>query len=135
MVRCIPAVCVLAALSAIGGCGSSGSQARPVAISGTVNLDGKPMPQGDITLIGVEGGPPATLEVKNGTFSGEATPGKKRVEIRANKPGKATKMGDVIIEGSPENYLPERFNTESTMKAEVGPDGTLTPNKFAVESR
>ncbi len=121
--------CVLGVLSPLTGC--SKSEVQPVAVSGTVNLDGKPLDDGSITLIGEGGVPPEILPVKNGKFEGQAKPGKKRVEISAFRPGKKTKMGDEWIEGGPENYLPPRFNTESKLTAEVTASG-LNPNKFDV---
>lgn len=94
------------------------------------------MQEGSVMLVGIgeQSGAPATLTVTNGNFSGPVTPGKKRVEIRAFKKGEPTKMGDMVIEGSPTNYLPPRFNTESTLTAEVGADG-LNPSKFDVKSK
>jgi hypothetical protein len=133
MTRWFSLGCVLCLFCLPLGCGS-GSGPAPVAMSGTVELDGKPLDDGSITLSGEAGDVPETFPVKNGKFEGKATPGKKRVEIRAFRQGKATKMGDTIIEGGPENYLPDRFNTESKLTAEVGKDG-ITPSKFAVQSK
>jgi len=43
-------------------------------------------------------------------------------------------MGDVTIEATPENYIPARFNTSTTLTAEVTATG-MNPNTFNVESR
>src|SRR5688500_8553045 len=102
-------------------CGCSSNQApTPVPVQGTVYLDGKYMPEGDITFVGEAGRAPETLPIKDGKFEGPVAPGKVRVEIRANKMGKETKMGDTIIPASPENYLPAKYNSESTLTAVVG---------------
>src|SRR5262245_3253850 len=120
---------VLCALCFLAGCGSSAPQ--PVAVSGTVNLDGKPLPDGKITLIGEEGGTPETLDIKEGKFETKALPGKKRVEIRAFRPGEKVKMGDMWLEAGQVNYLPARFNTKSKLTAEVTASG-INPNTFDV---
>jgi len=121
-------VCVLV----LTGC--TQGRTEPLAVSGTVDLDGKPLAEGTVTLAGEGGGVPETFNVSSGRFEGKATPGKKRVEIRAFKLGKTTKMGDEVIEASPENYLPARFNSESKLTAEVTASG-LNPSKFDVQSK
>ncbi len=128
MMRWMVLACALGAAGAVGGCSSEG---RSVPVSGTVELNGKPLADGTITLVGDGGAVPETLDVKDGKFDGQAKPGKKRVEIRANRPGKATKMGDTVIPASPENFLPDKYNTASTLTAEVTATG-LAPNKFTV---
>jgi len=110
------------------------SKAKPVSVSGTVYLDGQLLKEGSINLVGEKGTTPESFEIKEGKFEGQALPGKKRVEIRAFRQGKPTKMGDVVIEGSPENYIPERFNTSTTLTAEVSASG-INPNKFEVQSK
>jgi hypothetical protein len=126
----VPAV--LFTLAGLVGC--SGSAAKPVTVSGTVELDGKPMPEGTITLAGEGGTVPATIDIKDGKFEGKATPGKKRVEIRAFRLGKSTKMGEEVIEAGPENYLPAAYNTQSKITADVS-DAGISPDKFEVKSK
>jgi len=121
--------CLCGALGCLLGCSTA---AKPIPVSGTVNLDGQPLAEGQVTLLG-EKTAPETFTVKAGSFQGEAKPGKKRVEIRAFKLGKPTKMGDTEIEATPENYIPAKYNTESTLTAEVAAGG-LNPNKFDVQS-
>jgi hypothetical protein len=125
--------CFLCALGSLGGC--SDKEPKPVAVSGAVNLDSKPLESGTVTLFGDAGAVPESFPVKGGKFEGKAKPGKKRVEIRAFRSDKTPKMGDMEIEGaSGENYLPERFNTRSTLTAEVSADG-INPSKFEVQSK
>ena len=79
--------------------------------------------------------------VQNGSFKGPVKPGKKRVEIRAYRDAKSQAAGDMYkgqeMPGGAgkENYLPGRFNTESTMSAEVSDKTGLTPNVFEVQSK
>jgi len=120
--------CLVGALFSLEGC-SKAPQA--VAVSGTIDLDGKPLPEGSITLEGETGTAPDILSVKDGKFEGKATPGKKVVRITADKKGTPTKMGDKVIEATMENYLPPRFNSQSKIQAEVTPSG-INPSNFKV---
>jgi len=121
-------------LCSMTGCSSPKTNFKaPLPVSGTVNLDGQPMPDGTITFIG-DGGATEMLPVKEGKFSGPITPGKKRVEIRAMRQGKPTKMGDTIIEGGPENFLPAMYNSDSKITAEVSGSG-ITPSTFDTKSK
>ena len=56
-------------------------------------------------------------------------PGKRRVEIRAYQPRKGPPKP---LEPPPHNYLPNRYNSETTLSADVSPEG---PNKFNFELR
>ncbi len=124
--------CALCVLVCFAGCsGSSGPP--PVAVSGTVELDGKPLNDGSISLFPESGGAPAVLPVKDGKFEGQATPGKKKVELRAFRMGQPTKMGNEVIEATKENYLAAKWNTNSKLTAEVTASG-ISPNKFSAKS-
>jgi hypothetical protein len=116
-------------LLSLTGCGSN-----PVAVTGTVSLDGNPLPEGTIAFFDEAGGAPEQFPIKAGKFEGKVLPGKKKVEIRAFKMGEPTKMDDKIIEASPVNYLPPRYNTESQLKAEVTSSG-VEPNSFKLDSK
>jgi hypothetical protein len=111
----------------------SQSRPSPLHVQGTVNVDGKPLDDGSITLFGADGGAPDEIPVKDGKFDGRATPGKKRVELRAFRMGKETKMGDTVMPATKENYLPPRLNTDSKLAAEVSATG-IDPSKFEVTS-
>ncbi len=76
---------------------------------------------------------PDKLDVIDGKFEGKASPGKKRVEIRAYKLGQETKMGEKVIPAQKENYLPASLNTQSKLTAEITASG-VNPNKFDVAS-
>jgi hypothetical protein len=102
------------------GCGPSAPV--PVAVKGTVTLDGVPLPEGRISFI-TPGQVPEMLDVKDGRFEGKVKPGKKRVEVGAYRP---TRIPDHIpasmramMKDGKENYLPPRYHSESTLDAEV----------------
>jgi hypothetical protein len=126
----------LGAVVFLGGCGPEAP--KTVKVSGTVNLDDKPLPEGEVTLVGASGTVPDVFLVKEGKFQGQAKPGKVKVEIRVYKEAKPPpKDGTEAGPNAPpsrENILPARFNTESTLTAEVKDSG-LNPSKFDVESK
>ncbi|MCC6417971.1 MAG: hypothetical protein IT429_06935 [Gemmataceae bacterium] len=127
MLRWFGLCTLLPAILITVGCSSSGEQ--PVTVSGTVHLDGKPLPEGTIAFVGEPGTSPDVLSIKNGVFEGSAFVGKKKVEISAYR---AVKASPTATDTSPqENYIPARFNAESFLKAEITTAG-VKPNKFDV---
>jgi len=114
------------------GCESKESQTH--SISGTVSLDGKPLPEGEVYFI-LPGQAPAIFPVKDGDFSGQARAGKHRVEINAYRARKE-KVGSPgqNMTPPPENYIPEKFNTKSELTAQVETAGSKQ-FKFDVQSK
>jgi len=105
---------------------------KKVPVSGTVKLDGKPLEDGEVTFPGQPGMIPAVLPIKGGSFSGEIPVGKTKVEIRAFETKKAPASSTGGATEVKENYIPKRFNTETTLEAEVSDSG-LNPNTFEVK--
>jgi hypothetical protein len=104
----------------LAGCGPSGPRTYPV--SGTVLFDGKPLPQGDIIFHAARGDMGADAgKIKDGKYSFRAKAGKKKVAILASKevPGKRDPLMGPLIE----NYVPARYNDETTLTAEVRESG------------
>ena len=132
---------VVVAVAALVPAGCTPKADKTITVSGTVNLDGQPMKDGEISFLGSDGGAPAVLPVRNGSFKGPVKPGKKRVEIRAYRDARAD-AGGGMYKGQPvpgastkENYLPPRFNDATQLSAEVAENGTLSPNTFDVQSK
>jgi hypothetical protein len=101
------------------GC-NSGPRSYPV--SGTVMLDGKPLDDGNIYFLPLDPNVSADAgKIQAGQFHFEAREGKMRVEIRASRevPGKRSPMGNI----RKEEYIPARYNRDSTLAAEVRPSG------------
>jgi hypothetical protein len=125
-VRSVTIPVVLLGLSASIGCGKSAPQFVPV--SGTVTLDGQPLAEGFLYFKTIETGALERFDINNGEFKGKAQVGTRRVEICANRP-KA-----VIIDGAnvevPDNIIHPSFNTQSTLTAQVTPEG---PNRFTFD--
>jgi hypothetical protein len=79
------------ALGLLSGLGGLGCGSPLAEVSGTVKLDGQPVPEGSIQFIPVEGttGPSAGAAIKDGRYhiprDKGAAVGKNRVELRAFK--------------------------------------------------
>ena len=117
--------CVLFALMAIvAGC-SDGNKLAKVPMTGVVTLDGSPVPNGEILFYPLDGtrGSVSGGAIKDGKYiadgRGGVPLGTHRVEIRAFRaPSKA--LGAAALEGGPaEQYLPQKYNIESELKADV----------------
>ena len=117
----------LVGVALLSGCGPDGPRSYPV--SGTVLFDGKPLPQGDIIFHAAQGDVGADAgKIKDGKYSFRAKPGKKKVAILASAavPGKRDPVMGPLLE----NYIPERYNDETILAAEVKESGE---NRFDFE--
>ena len=89
-------------------------------VTGTVTLDDKPLPEGDIIFVpddktqGAEAG-----KIKDGKYTLKAKPGPCHVKITATReiPGKKGPMGN---EPAIEDYIPKQYNDETTLTENVG---------------
>lgn len=119
----------------LSGCGGPSGPApvSQVTVAGTVNLDGKPLPEGQIvfTSPGMSG---ALIPIKDGKFEGKSGTGEKRAEIRAFRPGTPVMMGDKPGPTVEENYIPARFNTDSKVTVKIEAAGRKDL-RFDVESQ
>lgn len=100
---------------------------RLYEVTGKVTLDGVPVAKGDVTFRAENPSiPPQGASIKEGVFSLKANEGKFKVEIIATRPvpGKKGPMGEDAIE----EYIPEQYNTNSRLSAEVkpSPKNTIT---------
>ena len=110
--------------------------AAKVDVAGSVQFDGKPMSEaeGEISF-SIVGQAPVILPIKNGKFEGKGPVGDARVEVRAWRKGEPVMMdGKPVGDPVRENYIPAKFNTESTMTAKIGASGAKDL-KFEVESK
>ena len=128
------AIVLFAVLLSAGGCGPSGPPPRTmVPISGTVTLDGKPLPDGIESFVSPQEGRFETFPVKEGKFTGKAELGVRTVEIIAIRDVQAPASGN-DGKGPPkparENYLPSKYSMNSPLRADVTEAG---PNTFTFE--
>jgi hypothetical protein len=138
MVKWIITVGLLAVLFVLPGCGESKKVAPTTIVSGTVNMDGKPLDEKDgaeITFSAGGGEAPSVLPIKAGKFEGKAGVGENRVEIRAYKTAAPIMMdGKPFGEARKENFVPDKYNIKSEMKTTVTAAGAKDL-KFDVESK
>jgi hypothetical protein len=118
------AICVM-----LAGCQRQRTFAPTYAVRGSVTLDKEPLAEGVIAFISPESGDLQAVPIKGGTYEGQARAGARRVEIRAYRPRQGPKKP---LEPPPKNYLPKRYNSETTLSADVTAEG---PNVFDFDLR
>lgn len=109
---------------AVAGCGSA--EPKTYRVTGTVTFDGQGVSNGEIIFFDNDPkiGPDAS-QISQGDFDFQAKAGSKRVEIRASRPVPGMKD----MSGAPltDNFIPAKYNDETTLTAAVTADG---PNHF-----
>jgi hypothetical protein len=117
LIRWFTAPLVLgAALVPLAGCGGSATS----DVSGTVLIDGNPLPEGEIIFEAEDGQTtPAAGPIKDGKYSVKVAPGKKKVRINASRPTK--KPDPVMGAAARESMIPPEFNAQTRLTWEVKP--------------
>ncbi len=111
------AVLVIAVLC-LAGCGKSGPP--KYRVTGDVTWEGQPLPAGDIILEPTDGGLPDHGKITAGKFEMQATAGPKKVQILATREGK---FDESMGMARRESYIPLKYNAQTTLTADVQPDG------------
>lgn len=125
----------LGVISLAGCSGPSGPVT--VNVSGTVTLDGEPVPNGEVMLLDpARQSPTYAGKITNGKFSFRTTPGRKQVSVTSPKEEEGQQGAVGGIEGDPvgpENpaiviteRIPERYNEKTELEIEVLPSGSNT---------
>ena len=125
--RWFPALVGIVLLCA-GGCGAE----SPADVSGTILVDDKPLPDGEIIFEAADGSKtPAGGTIKDGKYEVKVLPGAKKVKINASRP---PKKADPMFGFAPtEMMLGEEFNTKTTLTADIKP-GTNEGVDFSVKA-
>jgi len=94
-------------------------------VSGDVSFDGQPVEDGYIKFAPDDKtlGPDA-VPIKGGKYSGKVKGGKHKVEITAVRETGKTLPGPNGPEPEKAGYIPEKYNANTTLTAEVGPGNT-----------
>src|SRR5437667_394297 len=115
------------------GCAPAPKGAAPAAsVKGTVHIDSKPIPTGEIHF-GITGYPPSVLQITNGTYSGEAPLGKNQVEVFIYIEGPPSEK----YPGTPtkKNTIPDKYwGANTTLEATVNASGS-NEFKFDITSK
>ena len=138
--RCTIAALFLApAVLVVSGCDSGDKRS---AVSGTVSIDGNPLPEGQIVFEPQGSGRMGVGLIADGRYSipedRGAFPGNYIVRITAERPsGKMVAPGAYDADQTPveltEQYLSPKYNTASELRAEVQP-GTVATYDFDLVS-
>lgn len=123
---------------AISGCGSGSPDDRPDlgTVTGTVTMNGEPLPGVEVTFVPEEGRPSVGRTESDGTYEltyirdiKGAKIGNHQVRIHTIHETTSDRDGGE----PPEETIPDRYNTETTLTAEV----TAGDNKidFPLESK
>jgi len=135
------AVLLASLVPLLTGCGGKTGPVR-AAVEGTVTLDGRGLAAGVIRFVPAEGnsGPAAGTVIKDGAYKlaeGEGPIiGRQRVEIEAtdhlgfeadDERAYATAVTERKGKPLPKNPVPDRYNRQSTLEADIKADD---PNKY-----
>ena len=97
------------------GCSSADSMAD---VSGTVQMDGQPLAEGEIIFEASDNSKaPAAGAVKDGKYSVQVPPGSKKVKINSSR--QASKPDPVMGSAAKESRLGPEFNEKTTLTAEI----------------
>ena len=116
--RAMHALGLAVAVALAAGCGE-----KATTVKGDVTLDDRPLDQGRISFVPVDGKTPnSDAAIKDGKYTLKAAPGAYQVKITANRSKGKRKAYDAP--DSPEvdileQYLPDRYNKETELKADV----------------
>lgn len=120
-------VCVVHVAIVGLACGCSEAGPKPVAVSGNILFDNKPMTDGVIYFQPANGGVPVPGKIEHGRYSLQALPGEYRVVIQQDRDS-----GTKNVYGQPQmkSMVAPRYNVESVLKATVNAEGA---NKHSFE--
>ena len=130
-------VALLSLIAICGGCQSD--DVERTTVSGSVTLDGKPIPRGQIRFIPTSG-PVWSARIKDGRFTTEGTKGVPvgdlQVRIEAVRTPSWYK-GGVAPEGEDtplEQYLPKKYNLQSELTMTIEPGSGAIEKDFQLSS-
>ncbi|MEX2170800.1 MAG: hypothetical protein WD851_15895 [Pirellulales bacterium] len=112
--------CSLALLSLlVAGCGDGSPPKYPA--SGSVTFNGQPIPDGSIAFVPQDGrSKPSATQIVDGKYAVELIAGGQKVIVEASK---FVGPEDKVMGLRPrDQYLPDRYNIETTLAVDVKPE-------------
>jgi hypothetical protein len=94
MILCFRASLLLCLVVVLAGCGPSETRLDAYPVSGTVNYDGAPLPEGRIFFEDPTRGVNAGMDIKQGAFSGKVPPGDAKARVVRTETGKDPMSGE-----------------------------------------
>jgi hypothetical protein len=116
-----PLLVLVVASAAFVALGCSAAASKTYPLTGTVTLDGQPIPEGslDFLIPNEKRGPIASAKIKDGKYEAHLPEGNWRVQINATREGKIIDTHKNKPER--ESYIPARYNSKSALTVEVAP--------------
>lgn len=114
-----------ASLSWFVGCGGGGKPGlKMYHIAGTVSYAGEPLKDANLVARSVDGKHAAGATISDGKFQLDAPAGMTIVEITASRevPGEFREDNPGERVAVKEQFIPAKYNSESTLKLEIKPD-------------
>jgi hypothetical protein len=128
--RVLLAACVISFV----GCGGGGKPGPKLYhVAGVVNFTGAPLKEGDMVVRSADGKHAAGATISDGKFQFDAPAGASIVEIKAMRdiPGEFREENPGEKVPVKEQYIPAKYNSESTLKLEI--KGDVKDVKFDLE--
>lgn len=116
---------VMIAVTLMIGCGGSAPTGpRLYAVTGTVSFTGEPLKEADLLVRTADGKHAAGTKVTDGKFKVSVPAGTSIVEITAMRdvPGQFKEENPGERVAVKEQFIPTKYNAESTLKLDVKPD-------------
>lgn len=91
-------------------------------VTGTVHFDGEPIPRGRISFIPEDSQQrTASTKIEDGSYNVKMTEGSRKVQIMATRDNGPF---DPVMGQAPQlQYIPNQYNIETELKADITPDG------------
>jgi hypothetical protein len=114
----------LASLMTVGCGGGAADGPKMYTVNGTVAFTGQPLKEADLLIRSVDGKHSAGAKVTDGKFVLKAPVGPSIVEITALRevPGQFSEDNPGEKVAVKEQFLPAKYNKESTLTLEIKPD-------------
>jgi len=128
----LPAVVFAISSISLVGCGGGGDP-NIVRVTGTVTMDGKPLPDATVLFVSGQGRPSGALTDKNGYYELNYTGDQKGARIGPNRVQITTAQGpSETMEGDPIPAVPEsvpsKYNSRTELEFTVTEDGENVAN-------